>query len=350
MSKSQKMVNVTNPKELTNITTNNPKVSSNIKQNGSTSDEFKNEKNSSPIFCAEMVKGYALKIMIDALYTADIQRGFFVADENGIMLRQSDDPNTILFDIFLPRESFVIYRLFCNKFSFSVNLKHFHTMLKNVKTKDSVTLIAQDENLKIIIVPVGTREIKRNRSETNTIAYRLEDNYVPIEMLEHDYCYPMVILSSDFQKLKRLMSLNKTIKIKQQGSEYICFSCDSNYKSELNFGSIEEGDKLFESTYYSSILNKLNKLTGLCSSFQFYAPSISWHPLRIGIDITKNNFSMGRMDILIKDIDQIERDRRQELNGNEDNSSTTNNSITVIIDEKPQKEIVKITKKSQSKK
>lgn len=62
---------------------------------------------------------------------------------------------------------------------------------------------------------------------------------------------------------------------------------------------------LFESQYYSSILNKLVKLPGLCTQMQFYAPSIERYPLRIEVNAGQGGYTLGTIQVFIKDVNQI---------------------------------------------
>src|SRR5208282_3028966 len=91
------------------------------------------------IFHAEISKGFIIKVLIDTLVAGTLQRGCFKIDQDGIKLRQSDQGNTILYDVDLSRKNLKNY--ICNRpQTISVNLKHMQGLLKNVKKKDSLSV------------------------------------------------------------------------------------------------------------------------------------------------------------------------------------------------------------------
>lgn len=329
------------------------------------------------LFYAEASKGYIVKVTVDTLCGGALQRGCFVIDKDGIRLRQSDQGNTILYDINFPRKNFKNYK--CTKpLCISVNLKHMQGLLRNVKKKDSISMYI-DVNIPnkffIMIRPEGIRE--NVRFETNSIAYQDEKDYEEMELPDGQYKYPMVIGATDFQKLKRLTTIGKIITITIQKNNFLCFKCDAGvvFDSELGFGELlddpgtddeedreeEEGDDLeeeaeedleeeeedeaeeeeedvgdeeddeeleedggeeepeegydsvdvgevkgvFTSQYYSSILNKLVKLPGLCTQMQFYAPTVARYPLRIEVNAGQGGYTLGTIQVFIKDVNQI---------------------------------------------
>ncbi len=73
------------------------------------------------------------------------------------------------------------------------------------------------------------------------------------------------------------------------------------------YDSLDDGEipGLFKAQYYSSILNKLVKLPGLCTQMQFYAPDIPQFPLRIEVNAGQGGFTLGTIQVFIKDVEQI---------------------------------------------
>jgi hypothetical protein len=110
-----------------------------------------------------------------------------------------------------------------------------------VKKKDSISLFIDSDKLGklgIMIRPEGAR--KTSRFETNYIVYQEEKNYELIDLPDGKYKHPMVIDASDFQKIKRLTTVGKTINVVMQKNNYLAFSCDAGdvYSSELGFGEL----------------------------------------------------------------------------------------------------------------
>jgi hypothetical protein len=76
---------------------------------------------------------------------------------------------------------------------------------------------------------------------------------------------------------------------------------------EEGYDTLETGEikGLFEAQYYSSILTKLVKLPGLCTQMQFYAPAVPRFPLRIEVNAGQGGFTLGTIQVFVKDINQI---------------------------------------------
>jgi hypothetical protein len=298
-------------------------------------------------------------VIIDTLCGGGITRGVFVIEKSGIILRQSDKDSTILYDVNLPCTHLRNYK--CDKpMVISFNLKHMQGLLKAIKKKDRVTMHIDANHLgklSITIRPEGARDTIR--FETKSIAYQLEEGYVLTSLPDGEYKFPMVINASDFQKIKQLTTISKKITITIQKSNYLSFKCDAGVvmDAELGFGQFQDeedidpnecvlcknqkgecwcecdecgeyicdcwcvcnecgeykgectcvtnGSEIFSAEYRSSILNKLVKLPGLCAQMQFYAPPIARYPLRIEVDAGQSGYILGKIQIYIKDVDQI---------------------------------------------
>jgi hypothetical protein len=85
-------------------------------------------------------------------------------------------------------------------------------------------------------------------------------------------------------------------------------------KPDGGYDSLDDGEipGLFEAQYYSSILTKLVKLPGLCTQMQFYAPTIPRYPLRIEVNAGQGGFTLGTIQVFIKDVEQIEYEQSLE--------------------------------------
>jgi hypothetical protein len=298
----------------------------------------------SKIFYADISKGFIIKVLVDALVAGSLQRGCFRLDQDGIKLRQSDQGSTILYDVDLMRKNMKNY--VCTKpQTISVNLKHMQGLLKNVKKKDSLTMYIESAAPGTLIICIK-QERENNRVENNKIAYQEERSYALTDLPDGGYAYPMVITSTDFQKIKRLTSIAKTITITMQSNRYLSFNSDAGivFDSELAFGEkvepestqdgaeessdseisnynedeiqwltdgedsddeVQENLNTFTSNYYSSILNKLVKLPGLCSQMQIYAPQVPRYPLMIEASAGQSGYTLGTIKVFIKDVGQI---------------------------------------------
>jgi hypothetical protein len=358
---------------------------------------------SSKLFYAEVATGYIIKVTIDTLNQGNLQRGYFTFTQDGMTLRQPDRPvdPSMLYDIVYPQKYFKNYECAPDgEKTISMNLKHMQHQLKGVKKKDSIIMYRERDNPEKFVIIIKSGGVKESaRIETNGIACREEKNYNPINLPEGGYNYPMVIGATDFQKIKRLTTIGKTINIVIQRKNYLSFKCDSGavYDSSLEFGELayaiaaskssgkkvdkpkkgkkspppiltrkclrcknvldecwcqcetcgeykspdgcwcqcetcgdyqppdgckcnatpkssgavtsqttsEEAPDIFSASYYSNMLTRLIKLPGLCSQMQFYAPTIKGFPLKIEVTASQSNYTLGTIQVFIKDIDQI---------------------------------------------
>lgn len=298
------------------------------------------------LFLAETVKGYTFKVTIDSLAIA-MQRTNFHINKEGFFCRASDEAEQILYDINFPRDHFRTY-LCADKsgITFSVNLKHLQKMVRNVKKKDAIVIFIENDEpdkLYVAIKPSGvssghssrieTLFITINRITSDEIILALPETYMDENGEEIKvYNYPKTIESGDFQKMKKMTTLGKLVKVSMQKGNYISFCSDNGklYGSHLEFGEIieneentdDEDDKnedvgdikngLYEADFYMNIFSLLMKLPGLCKLMNFYAPKISRYPLKIQM----NAENLGKITIYIKDALQItyeqnERERKE---------------------------------------
>lgn len=322
-------------------------------------------------FWADAAKGHIIKVLFDSF--ASIPRGSFSLRKEGIFFRNSDEHHAILFDNVLERANFRTYRCLEPK-TISINLKHLQKVLRNVKKKDSVTLfITRDEPsfLQLKVKPEGAGASKKTnvRSEINKIIFQEEATYDPLGLPEGGYEHPMIIEATDFQKVKRLLSLGKVINVRMQKNNYLSFYSDACniYTSALEYGEIfdakdvepsdvdggalpgscddevitwfsDENDEpididdvnddadegganassqgdgeeagFYEASFHTSFFAMLVKLPGLGTQMQFYAPRIPQFPLRIKMHAG----TLGPLQVYIKDAKQLtfEQSLRQE--------------------------------------
>ncbi len=306
------------------------------------------------IFYGEVVKGYIIKTLVDVL-VGSFNRTPFSITENGVYIRDCDKNRSILFNIELYREKFIKYKCEQDIF-FSANVKHIQRLIRNLKKKDSLILGIRKSTpdiLCIMICPARKTENTNYRSETADIRIQLESgpNLVDIPNSQV-YNFPYVIDASEFQKVKRISSVAKIIKVIIQGDSYLGFICDKEiYSTALHFGdppSLEEkeGDSseeedsetesqddsgnfesscdsvsessssyIYNAQFNSSLFNHLVKLPGLCTQMQFYAPTEDLFPLRIRMEAGL----LGVVDVYIKDTKTLEYDEeiaRQHLSEN----------------------------------
>lgn len=292
------------------------------------------------LFYGEVVKGYIIKTLIDVL-VGSFNRTCFTVTKDGVYLRECDKNRSILFNIELYREKFKKYK--CDKtIHFSANVKHIQRLIRNLKKKDSLILgirRSTPDMLCIMICPARKPDNTNYRMETADIRIQIE--LQPNSVVIPDpsvYSYPYVIDAGEFQKVKRIASVAKTIKVVIRGDNYLGFLCDKEiYSTALHFGdpltheepnlsrdleaasddatesSGEEEDlkagaaspvREYSADFHSSMFNHLVKLPGLCTQMQFYAPLEELWPLRIRMEAGL----LGNIEVYIKDVRTLEYD------------------------------------------
>jgi len=276
------------------------------------------EKRTKYVFYAKMVKGFVAKVLIDVL-SAPLARGRLIITSSGITIREIDPDNTVLFDVSIPRGNLQDYRL-TEPIKLSVNLKHTQKILKNVKKKDSVTLFIKkgSDKLGVIILPEGSK--KSQRFETDYVVFKQEPEYVMDSLPDISYNYPVVVEASDFQKTKRLLSNGKTLTIKVVGDKYIIFKSDSCglLGSTLGYGDKEwvtEEDQVYKEDFKSLTIGYLIKVPGFCGQMQFSSPKETAHPIKITVEMSQSNVVIGKMEIYIKHVRQIDYEQTLKENG-----------------------------------
>jgi hypothetical protein len=329
------------------------------------------------IFIAKVTKGYIPKVAFDALST-NMQKIPLQLTKKGIYIRVGDkEPEPILkshvmWDMTWSRNKFVEYK--CKKRgTISLNGKHLHKLLKTVKKKDSLTFFINKSNLDqlfITIQPAGTGTGAVRKSETVVASIQWVDNIVreiPGKYIDEKnitkeaYGDPMVIASTDFQKIKKLTSICKTsITIIIQKSNYISFrvsqdktmgnileygelsmydedssdSSDSNdsqdskdesEESECSEKNTEESSEsenknkpapaeiknsdpfskypeIYKKEFDAELFSSLVKLPGLCTQMEFYAPKVAHFPLKMTMTASSG---LTEISVFIKDKEQV---------------------------------------------
>lgn len=337
------------------------------------------------IFYADASKGYTVKVLVDILSGA-LSRATFCLGKSGITVREADANENLLFDGEFFRENFREYK--CRKeMHISLNLKHLQKMIRNVKKKDSMVIFIDKDrktHLGLTIKPESESQ-KSNRSETIFVSIQHEKTPEQLDLpekcqtddgIKNVYGYPMVIPATDFQKIKKMMSVGREIVVKMQKNNYLSFFSDSGlFSTDLEFGAIlddpesdseddefvsdgeseisdneeevhnvvnethsdteeseddtgsdsevEDNDKpsgWYEASFYTSMMSLMVKLPGLCSQMQFYAPRFGY-PLKIKMNAGTGNSILGQLQVYIKDITMInsEKNFSRNENGDEEN-------------------------------
>ena len=175
-------------------------------------------------------------------------------------------------------------------------------MLKSIKKKDTVEIFINkdnDNNFGIKIIPKDNTRV--------TTSYIKIQNIQNINVqLEQKNTKPIIILSSDFQKMiKDMITIGNTIEITST-THSINFNCitDGVYSREVTFGSPEEDEEddknKYKDCFYTDQLHKLIKLSGLGQKLNIHTSPDK--PLCISCNVG----TIGNVQVYVKSIEQID--------------------------------------------
>lgn len=273
------------------------------------------------IFLARVTKGHLIKVLID-LFLGSLERVTFMVDKLGIRISEMDDAGTILFNVEIKGTK--IQQFICNKpINFSFKLRDAKQMFNNVKKKDSIAFFienngsySQRNNFYISIVPEGSSDGIRSSYELSYIKFKEEPDKTPIDQPVTEYLYPFKLSSTNFQKIKKLVHDSSKIRIKQISNEtqskflFVESESEGIMGSRLCFGNEEDregDDTVYDKEFHSHMINNLVKIPSLSEQILFSIPKgNSQNVLLISLDICQSGFTLGKVKIFVKTIEQID--------------------------------------------
>lgn len=254
------------------------------------------------IFKCKSNEAYCIKILAELL-SNNIKTGCFVLDDTGISLRMMDHHRSILIDLMLNANNFQMYKFNSKRIYIGINLNHFHKMLKSIKKKDSIELFIDED----APTDLGIRVIPKENNRVTT-------SYVKIQNVQNldiniptGYNKPIIVSSSEYQKLvKEMSSIGTTLKVLSKNYS-IEFSCNAGgiLKRTVQFGELDEPDddtaakeSEYEQEFVTDQLCRITKLSGLSSNMQIFPGK----PLLFSSSVG----SLGKICIYIKSKEQID--------------------------------------------
>jgi proliferating cell nuclear antigen PCNA len=267
------------------------------------------------LFKAKSQEAYVIKILAELL-SNNIKTGCFVIDETGIYLCMMDSQKTILIDMFLKAENFPIYKFNSKKLYLGVNLTHLYKLTRSVKKKDSIELFIEERSPN----DLGIKVIPKENNRT-TISYLKIQSIQNLDIdIPTGYGKPIIVNSSDFQKMIKEMSSIGTV-MKVTSSNYkIEFGCNAGgiLKRKVQFGEDDDEDKddismyEYSQEFITEQLCRITKLSGLSQNMQIYTGK----PLLF----VSNVGTLGKISIYIKSKEQIDSENHGMIESDYDDS------------------------------
>jgi Proliferating cell nuclear antigen, N-terminal domain len=271
------------------------------------------------IFYAETNdNGYAFKVLMDCM--ADFYSRIDMSISNtGIEISKTDPPlMTTSHHVVLKRDGFGVYKCKYTEqtpLKITIDLRLLQRLLKNTKKKESIILYMKNAKK-------FTLRLRQESSKSN-LNTRCEELTVKTQKLEESdevqeypgpecYCDPMVIQSTDYQKIKKL-NRDGTLKICMEQDNYLAIiDTDATYESKIYFGEQKEGDMYqWEAVFDKETIKKTAKITGLSTKIQFCCPSKNDqdsfpYPLLIKVNVGE----LGSLRIFIRDKTTVDKEKQ----------------------------------------
>lgn len=259
-------------------------------------------------------EAYTMKVLTELLQNC-LKEGCFTFDQNGITLSGIDKKSkcgTELVNLQLEKDKFVIFKCKFDKLHVGINLLHLYKMLKSIKKKDTLMLYIDDQ--KPLDLGIKIQQSGDNSSSTSYIKITTL-NPMEIEM-PTGYGMPIITTSKEFQKLKTLNKISKTLKI-TSSEKKIRFFCNKEniFSRDIIIGEDDDKEENTEEetlneeytqTFDTTQIIKLVKMASLSSIVQIYIKKDL--PLKVGLNIG----SLGYISIHIKSKESL--DEEQESN------------------------------------
>jgi proliferating cell nuclear antigen PCNA len=257
------------------------------------------------IFNAKTTDGYHIKILVELL-TNNIKVAHLEIDENGIRLCMMDSNRRILIEFNLLAENFSIYKYTGEKMYLGINLGHLHKICRTIKKKDQLQLFIEDENPTKLAIRVIPKE--NNRLTTSYITIQTVQE-LAID-LPSGYGKPIIVSSSEFNKMLKDLSTIGTKTIVTSRNSHIKFTCETGgiLERTIEFGELDETEKKgeeYSQEFTTEQLVRITKISGLGSQIKI----LTGKPL-----LFKSNVgNLGEISIYIKSKGQLEDEAHTNL-------------------------------------
>lgn len=277
--------------------------------------------------------GNTIKVLVDIL-VAIKGRAYIKLCPSGIDIKHADENVSVWSGTLLQKEYFRSFKCL-ETWLISINLAHTQKLLKNVKKKDSMEIYILKGSDKLTF-RISSVSDEQNQHETLNVAYNREeknpnDYDVPGD---DEYNEPIIVDSSKFQKIKKMLASSREINIIIQNNNYIKFSIDAGgaFDADLEIGTLQEdkdvwvfdeqdlpsdisakdlindpmyyNNDIYKKAFYAKQLTYFTRLSGICSQLLFYAPKSHDNPIMIKLTICQK-VVLGSMKILIKDVNLL---------------------------------------------
>lgn len=262
-------------------------------------------------------ESYSFKILAELLQNC-LKEAAFIVDSKGFHLSCVDgksEMGTMCINMHLDANNFRTFHCSRENFVLGLNLLHFYRMLKSIKKKEILTLeIFEDtpQDLYIIVNLMGELHAGAMRSKIKV------SNVEPQNVCaEEEYGKPIVCPAKEFSKLRCFHRVDNVITMRFT-TKWVKFKCNNGelLSREVFYGEKDtektDNEEIHTQTYDADTILRLVKIAGLSTNIQIYAaPDI---PLKVQMNVG----SLGTLKIMLKSLEQLDRESSNEDNDEDD--------------------------------
>ncbi len=264
----------------------------------------------STLFKCKTGEAYHIKVLSELL-THNLKTGCFEIGNEGIKLSMLDNPRKTMIDLSLDAENFSIYKNKSpEKMCIGLNMNHLYKMLKSIKKKDSLELFINSDNK----TELGIRTIPKENTRTTTSSLKIQSIQNVIVQSPTGYKKPVIVPSSEFQKMCKDLSSIGSVNIKVFASNFnirFVANADGILTREVAFGenddsddSGDEEDKVYEATFATDQLARIAKLSGLGTTMQIFTSTPD-----LPILFRSSVGTLGKISVYIKSKELIDTEQ-----------------------------------------
>lgn len=247
-------------------------------------------------------KGCKIKALFEVLSNF-FTRGCISFTKNSVKFVDCDSNQTILFHVSLEKEKIVEY-MCKEQTNAQINFTSICTSLKDVKKPDSVKMVVDNDNVKVIHITPFMKVL-------DTIVYKSENTPSIIELpSKEEYDEPFIVRSNCLSQIKKISQNNKKeIKIYMIGNQYIKFTSENIiHNRAIEYGNVPEkyleDEDVFKATFKTKIFSSFTKMPGLHEYIRIFRPKNEGIPLKIEVNIGE----MGVLAVFVKDEETIQQE------------------------------------------
>eukprot|EP00899_Mesostigma_viride_P018384 jgi/Mesvir1/26547/Mv16202-RA.1 len=220
------------------------------------------------------VQGSSVKLLIESLkeLTNDVNVRF---DADGVHITAMDGCHCALFHVNLQASKIEEYSC-THSFTVGVSLLNLYKLLKNVSSNDELELKLDRSRQEVMEINI-VNKVKNTRWAYSMKLLDIDEN--SLEIPEKEYSVAITMVSSEFQKICRDLSvISDTVRVRCDG-RHLTMSCSGDIGDcHLDIGDefpdmnvdVKDAGEAIDEVYSLRYLCTFSKSSGMCNSVQLF--------------------------------------------------------------------------------